>query len=108
MIRATTPPHYFQFPADKQFDKVLITYSQSGKIILEKTENDLIPSPDGGGWYYYTLSESETKLFKKGYCELQVRATFDDHAFATDIFVLDVREVLDDQNLLEEDDSDED
>ena len=42
MYRATTPIHSFHFEENpQQYEKLLITYAQNKRIILEKTKEDL-------------------------------------------------------------------
>ena len=46
MIRATTPKQVFTFEQNPNiFEKILITYAQNDKIILEKEKSDLTIEP---------------------------------------------------------------
>ena len=69
MYVATTPKHTFTFPVSpEEFKRILITYSQHGVNILEKTENDLTFEElieDGQLVYvaWLALTQEETKLF---------------------------------------------
>ena len=82
MYVATTPKHTFTFPVSpEEFKRILITYSQNGENILEKTDRDLTFEElieDGQlvyvGWL--TLTQQETKKFDPeiGKFTVQVRA----------------------------------
>ena len=71
MIRATTPKHSFIFDIDPEenFKKILITYSQNGNVIFEKTKEDLTfeqgVSCVGETEYIasFRLTQEETKMF---------------------------------------------
>lgn len=61
MIRLTTPQHQFTFPDDPSaYKRILITYSQGERIILEKTEEDMVFEDMTGR---LSLSQEETALF---------------------------------------------
>lgn len=95
MIRLTTPKHTFTFPASlDSYEKLLITYQQNRHIILEKTEEDLIP--DGENRAHYVLTQEETKMFSSlGDVQLQVRAlTTEGKALASTKFRICVDDVL--------------
>lgn len=103
MIRATTPTHNFTFdiPA-AEFDKILVTYTQSGQIVKELNKEDLTID-ENMAWYKFT--EDDTKLFEaKKPVSLQVRCSKDDTSLATKVITLSVEDVLDDKNLIEVDD----
>ena len=82
MYRATTPKHTFTFPVSpEEFKHILVTYVQDGKIILEKTENDLTfeeLTEKGKPVYvaWLQLTQEETNLFDAdlGSFTVQVRA----------------------------------
>ena len=74
MRRATTPKHTFKFPESIPIDTVtdvLITYSQCGKKILQKTMPDLGIVDNS---FVCILSQEETKKFAPGKALVQVRA----------------------------------
>jgi hypothetical protein len=99
MIRATTPTHRFTLPFDytQYVKKILITYSQRGEIVLEKHENDV---QIDGNTVSYKLTQEETKLFSNGDVRIQVRViTKDDDALASDICVVHIDNVLNDEVL---------
>ena len=74
MIRATTPKQVFIFDKDPElFEKILITYSQNDKIILEKQKSDLtleeIRNPSNkleGYSVWFRMTQEEANLFLSG------------------------------------------
>lgn len=99
MIRATTPTHRFTLPFDYNtyVKKILITYSQSGEIVLEKKENDV---QIDGNIVSYTLTQEETKLFSNGYVSVQVRVlTLNNEALASEKYSMHIDNVLNDEVL---------
>ena len=110
MIRATTPTHSFIFSVDpEQFVKILVTYAQKDRIILEKTEEDMTfvkgQLCDGSERWVasYRLSQEEANLFHTYYdksVNIQVRAlTNDDTVYASDIKRIPLKDVLNDEVL---------
>jgi hypothetical protein len=96
MRRATTPLHKFTFPISPEtFEKILITYSQGRKIILEKERDDLTIS---GNTVSFQMSQEEANLFKTGDdVRVQVRAlTYAGNAVASKVITISVGEVLND------------
>ena len=71
MIRSTTPKQrvFFDENPDESFEEILITYWQGGKIVLEKTKEDLTfnesVSVDGIELHeaWFRMTQKETKLF---------------------------------------------
>ena len=112
MIRATTPKHTFIFEQDPQnnFSKILITYSQNGTVIMEKSQDDLEygTGTDCEGNTVYTASfrmtQEDTKKFSakpKNVVDVQVRAlTFSGEALASDKRSISVLDVLNDEVLV--------
>lgn len=104
MIRATTPRHEFLFEDDPDgFAKMLVTYTQGGKIVLEKDKGDMtfetINGEGGTNWLgWLRLTQEETKLFndRTSAC-VQVRVlTTSGNAYASQIFHVCVNQVLND------------
>ena len=95
MIRATTPTHKFVFSVNisEFLKKILITYSQNGNIVLEKTESDL---EIVGNSCSFTLSQEETLLFSsKSTVQVQVRAISQNNkALASQKYFISVEDVL--------------
>ena len=100
MIRASTPTHYFTIPEEfvNQIDKLLITYSQNDKIVLEKTEQDV---DFDSNMVYYTLKQEETNLFREDeIVEIQLRIkTIHGNVIATNIYKIPCKRVLNDEVL---------
>lgn len=105
MYVATTPKHTFTFPVSpEEFKRILITYTQNGKVILEKTEQDLTfeELTENGKIIYVAwlqLSQEETLKFDPaiGKFTVQVRALSNyDEAIAGDKHVFSVQSVLND------------
>lgn len=98
MIRITTPQHIFTFPQDPRgYAAIRITYKQCGKIILQKTEEDMIFSDYNTG--YYILTQEETMEFKPAY-DVQIQAhvkTLGGSVFASEIMFVSVSDVLDNE-----------
>lgn len=68
MIRASTPEHTFELPFERDYlAKMVITYSQgekpNHKIILEKTEADVVYDESDPKVFSITLTQEETLLF---------------------------------------------
>lgn len=101
MIRLTTPQHVFTFPQDPStYDAILVTLWQNGRIILEKTEEDMTFIPDKKqAWY--RLSQEETKLFRPNVdAKVQVRVlTSSGDSYASQIIMVSVYDVLNDELL---------
>lgn len=78
MRRATTPTHTFTLPDEVpvgSLSKVLLTYSQNGKTILEKSLPDLTTDTDKNT-LFYELTQAETNLFAPGKALIQLRAKY--------------------------------
>lgn len=108
MYRATTPTHIFVFEVDpdETFKTILITYSQSGVIILEKDKEDLTfeEKQECCGKVYHALlrlTQEETKLFAaEKLVSVQIRAvTNDGDVVASEKMTVTVNDVLNDEVL---------
>ena len=109
MYRATTPKHifYFNVDPDESFSEILITYAQSGRIILEKHKSDLSFDEDKPGQYrkygaWFRLTQQEANLFSdcEDDCEIQVRVkTNSGEVVAGPIQKIPVHMVLNDEVL---------
>ena len=111
MIRATTPKHTFVFEEDPEntFKTILITYSQNGQIILEKTKDDLefTSFTENNKELYsasYRLSQEETNKFEskpRNMIDIQIRVlTYEGEALASDKKSIQVQDVLNDEVLV--------
>lgn len=97
MIRATTPTHTFNIPVDAdKIQKILVTYRQIGRNVLEKTNADM--ENDGNAWTV-KFTQQETKMFTADIkVEVQVRVlTTGGDALASKIFSVPVERVLNDE-----------
>lgn len=75
MRRATTPTHIFTFPDNVDLADIraaLVSYSQCGKNILEKTLDDLTVDTENNT-LSVELTQEETNLFAPGKALVQVR-----------------------------------
>lgn len=77
MIRATTPTHTFNLPIDtSNISKLLITYKQGNKIVLEKKETQCTLT---GSKVELTLTQEETKMFAPERVKIQLRVLTKDN-----------------------------
>lgn len=112
MIRATTPKHSFIFETDpSEFTRILVTYTQGDKIILEKEKDDLQietvenPCTQETEWAaWYKMTQDETKLFDANSgkpVRVQVRVlTPGGDALASDKKTISIVDVLNDEVLI--------
>lgn len=102
MRRATTPTHTFTFPEKVSVDglsEILITYSQNGKIIFEKTEADLTISLEDNA-VSYTLTQEEANKFAPGKALVQVRSKSDNGTvLASQMLWLEIKPVLNSEEM---------
>lgn len=94
MIQGTTPTHTFKFPIDTgTIRKLRITYYQSGRTVLEKTEDDVEMS---GDTVTITLTQRETLSFTdRQNVKLQVKVlTASGAVLASAIKEIGVHEIL--------------
>ena len=92
MYRITTPTHTFNLPFDTEnISKLIITYAQYGKTILEKTQDDVIML---GKKIILVLTQEETELFAANKAKVQIRLKIGERVMASNILTIDVREVL--------------
>jgi len=71
MNRVTTPTHTFKIGiSSDNISKILITYSQGSVQKLNKTEEDVTFE---GEYVKIRLTQNETKLFKAGTVQIQIR-----------------------------------
>jgi ABC-type phosphate transport system ATPase subunit len=96
MRRATTPTHTFTFPEDVEVDSVtglLVTYSQCGKTLLEKTLNDVVRDVENNN-FSLALTQSEVNLFAPGKALVQLRAKVGGAVLASQMIWLEIKPVL--------------
>ncbi len=99
MRRLTTPEHRFTLPYPvTEFKRVLITYSQGGRNILNKTLED---AETDGNTVIIRLTQEETKLFTADSdVSIQVRVlTGGGDALASSAMRMAVFDVLNDEVL---------
>lgn len=100
MRRLTTPIHRYTLPIPvSECKRVLITYSQGSRKILDKTLNDA--TVEGGNTLIVRLTQEETAMFSASHeVSIQVRVlTNSDDAFASNIMRLSATDVLNDEVL---------
>ncbi len=96
MKRGTTPVNVFHTNIDLTGAKVYVTYSQSGRVILEKTGDALEVTEDS---VMVHLSQKDTLAFNASLHKVQMQmryVTADGTADASNIMTADVEEVLKD------------
>lgn len=101
MRRATTPTHIFTFPSTVGVDTVteaLISYSQCGNTLLEKSLKDLVKDIDANS-FSLTLTQTETDLFAPGKALVQVRIKAGGAWLASQMLWLTVKPVLNSEGL---------
>lgn len=102
MRRATTPTHTFTFPETVSISEaaeVLISYSQSGKLILEKTLDDLELDTENNS-FILDLTQAESNLFAPGKALIQLRAkTNTGDALISQMIWLTVKPALDSKEI---------
>lgn len=93
MHRGTTPTNIFRTDVDLTNASVLfITYKQNGKVVLEKTIDDVSIH---GEMVEVRLSQRETLLFSEGIVTIQMRAKFQDGSvIASSLIRTNAREIL--------------
>lgn len=111
MIRATTPKHVFTFEQDPtNFTKILITYAQNDKIVMEKGKEDLtfepVTNPSNkviGYAAWFRMTQEEANRFTAGpgkQVQVQVRVlTSGNEALASEKKTFSVQDVLNDEVL---------
>ena len=96
MKRGSTPVHIFKVNIDLTGARVYVTYSQSGRTVLEKTGDDVAVMQD---MIVVRLSQKDTLSFNAS-ChtiQMQIRYVFSDGtADASDIMEAEIGEVLKD------------
>lgn len=96
MRRATTPTHIFTFPETVEVASVsdiLITYTQCGKTILQKTLDDVSIDAENNR-LSLSLTQNETDSFAPGKALVQVRAKSNNAALVSQMIWLTIKPVL--------------
>lgn len=96
MRRATTPTHIFNFPEGvsvSDLTEALITYSQCGNKILEKTLDNLIIDVEKNA-ISIDLTQAESDLFAPGKALVQVRCKINDTALNSQMIWIMVKPAL--------------
>ena len=108
MIRLTTPTHTFLFDSDPtEYAKILVTYAQVNRIVMEKEKGDLTVEqeigPEGEAIWAarFRLTQEETKSFSPNIAvKIQIRVlTEADEALASEQIRVLVSDVLNDEVL---------
>lgn len=102
MRRATTPTHIFTFPKEILVDslsEVIVTYSQDGCTVFEKTLLDLEKDTESNT-ISYTLTQDETNKFAPGKALIQIRAKSENgKVLASQMLWLDIKPVLNSEEM---------
>lgn len=96
MRRAATPTHTFTLPDDVRVEtvsKALISYSQCGKNILEKTLQDLAINTETNS-FLLTLTQEEANKFAPGKALIQVKVKVGSAVLESQMIWLEVKPVL--------------
>ena len=99
MVRGSTPKHIFKLPiSTSTVKKVLITYEQLGRTVLEKTEKDVEMADDT---ITLRLTQAETFLFKeKQTARIQLKVlTNSGDLLPSQIISVSVDEILNEEEL---------
>ena len=92
--QGTTPMQLFIFPVDPtQLNEIEVTYEQQGQILFVRTKNDFTFDENNRGYFYLTQEET-FQLKKNTKVQVQLRALKNDHAVATTIWDVPVKESL--------------
>lgn len=100
MKRTSTVTHEFETELDwlQIMEKLIVTYKQEDKIILEKTENDVTFN---GNVLEVVLSAEETKEFSAGLVSIEIKVlTKGGQNINSDKIVRTVDDVLNDKVLV--------
>lgn len=100
MKRTSTTINVFvtKFNWGEYIDKLIVTYTQMGHIVLEKTENDVTFN---GNILTVELSGNETKIFQEGDVEIEIKGlTKDGKNINSDKIINNVEDVLNDKVLV--------
>lgn len=92
--RGSTPTNIFNLNFDLTDATVYVTYSQKGKVIVEKTNQDLIITEDS---VVVSLTQEDTLKFAVGDVEVQLRyVKSDGTADASNIMTVSATKILKD------------
>jgi len=99
MWRGTTPTHVFTVPSDvplQNFTTMYMTYSQNGKVVVEKKESDLTVDT-ANHKIRLTFTQADSLRFQPGSVQIQLRAkTAQGDAVASNIITTTAADVLKD------------
>lgn len=95
MYRGTTPTLIFKFKFDIEsllIDKLYITFTQNGTIVLEKGLDDIVIDKKK---VFVTLSQEETLLFSANdIISIQARLKIEDKAYASTVIKTNLQGIL--------------
>ena len=99
MWRGTTPTHVFTLPDDvplQDFTTMYMTYSQNGKVVVEKTQTDFTVDTEGHK-IRLKFTQADSLRFQPGAVQIQLRAkTAQGNAVASNIITTNAMDVLKD------------
>lgn len=97
MWRGTTPTHVFTLPDDvplQDFTTMYMTYSQNGKVVVEKTQSDFTVENHK---IRLKFTQADSLRFQPGAVQIQLRAkTAQGEAVASNIITTNAMDVLKD------------
>lgn len=107
MYRVTTPTHTFTLPDNtSSYDEIQVTYKQNNVVLTKHYQDEVLPSGMtlNGKNVIIRLTQEETKAFNPRMAVLaQVRVlTGSGDAYASEIFSIDVKDVLNEEILADE------
>lgn len=71
-------------------------------LILDNSQMELLVDDDGTSHLLYSLTEDQTLKFKKGQTNMQLRLIKDKQGFATELFQVEVCDVIDERDLIDD------
>lgn len=98
MYRVTTPTHTFTLPlATSEYSVIMVTYKQGSATLTKKYVNNTLPEgmTFDGNKVKVRLTQTETKTFRAGTAEVQVRTlTSTGEAMALDPIKIVIKDVF--------------
>lgn len=103
MYRVTTPTHTYTLPIETSNCKeILVSYKQNNVLLEKHYQDGTLPSGMtlNGNDVIVNLTQAETKAFKNGKIDVQVRVlTNANKAFASQMFTITHKDVINEEIL---------